>query len=61
MNAQDFVYTSIFKGALLKGAHDSMAKNMAQLGLDEYKKGRFSKPDKLIAEKIKEAVKQSRK
>jgi hypothetical protein len=61
MNAQDYVYRQILTGALDKGASETMAKNNATLGLEEYKKNRFSKPDKLIQEKIKEAVRQSRR
>ena len=61
MNGKDFVYKSILNGALEKGASQVMAKDQASLGLEEYKKGRFDKPDKLINEKIKDAVRLSKR
>lgn len=52
----DFVYSQIYKGALAQGAKEKHAKDCAVMGLDDYKKGKFTgKPSKLIESRIKEA------
>lgn len=48
----DFVYMQIYRGSLRKGASESKALRAALLGLDDYKKNRFTKVSKLIEEKI---------
>ena len=55
MKPNDFVYMQIYKGALAKGAKERAAHNNAILGLEDFKKGRFSKTSKLIEERIRMA------
>ncbi len=52
----DFIYNSIYKGALAQGAKEKAARDCAIMGLDDYKKGKFTgRASKLIESRIKEA------
>jgi len=59
MNMEDFVYNSIYKGALKVGAPERAAHDHAVMGLDDFKKNKFSgrKASSLIEERIKQAKK----
>ena len=51
----DFVYTQIYKGALRAGASERSSHANAVMGLDDFKKGRYKKPHKIITERINKA------
>lgn len=62
MTPQDFVYTQIYKGALKGKASERMAQQHAQIGLDIYKKNKFSgKASELIKLYINMAIKSTKK
>ncbi|MFL0802418.1 MAG: hypothetical protein K6L81_01785 [Agarilytica sp.] len=51
MTHADFIYMSIYRGALKEGAVERMAKDAAQMGLDDWKKNK-------IGEKVSDLIKQ---
>lgn len=55
MNSFDFVYMSIYRGALREGAPEPIAKDAAVVGLEKYKKGTFEKASRLIEDQNKKA------
>lgn len=62
MMPDDFVFNQIFKGALNQKASERCAHNNALLGLEDYKKNRIaSKVSKLIQDRIKRAVADTKK
>jgi len=62
MMPEDFVYNQIFKGALSENALERHAHNHAVLGLEDYKKNKIAKKvSHLIQDRIKQAVKDSKK
>ena len=62
MQPNDFVYQQIYKGALSKGASERAAHNNALLGLEDYKKNKiFKKVSYLIEDRVKQAVKETKK
>ena len=60
MTPADFVYNSIYKGALALKVSETVAKNHAVMGLDRYKKNKFqkNKVDLLIKDEIAAAKKE---
>ena len=61
MNAADFVYNQVYKGALAKGAKESKARDAAIMAVNDYKKSRLGgkKVSHLIERYIKEAKRKS--
>ena len=59
MNPHDFVFKSIYDGAIRKGTTKKAAEDQAEMGLENFKKGSFKKAINLIEEHIKLAVAQS--
>jgi len=59
MNISDFVFNSIYRGALKGGASEHSAHSHAVMGLDDFKKGKFPnvKASKLINDRIAQAKK----
>lgn len=57
---EDFVYMSIYRGALKVGAFERLAKDHAVMGLEDYKRGRFDKVINLINKRIQDAKKDSK-
>ena len=51
----DFVYTQIYKGALRACASERSSHANAVMGFDDFKKGRYKKPCKIITERINKA------
>jgi hypothetical protein len=61
MQPRDFVYNSIYKGALRLSASERRAHEAAVTGLDAYKKCRYKKPSQMIDARIKQAVAETKK
>ena len=60
MNYEDFVYKSIYKGAIAKGATEATATAYAEKGEEDYKKGRIDRSvSQLIEKYINEAKRNS--
>lgn len=57
MTPSDCVYDQIFKQAIAAGATERNAKDHACAGVDDFKKNKFKKLTKMIAERIKAAAK----
>jgi hypothetical protein len=57
MNAKDYVFDAIYKGALKRGAKEQQAKDAAVVGLDLFRKSKYKKLDKMIEAQIKFALK----
>jgi len=57
----DFIYNQVLKGALHRGASQTMSTNEAVQAVEKYKKGQFKKAIDLIELHIKQAVKLSKK
>ncbi len=60
MTPHDLIYDSIYKKALNDGCIERIAKSHAQMGLEDYKKGKFKKSFDLIQNRIKLAKKESK-
>ena len=60
MNTYKFVRDSIYSLSIQKGASHRSATNAADSGFEMYKQNKFDKAKKLIDEKVKEAVKQTK-
>lgn len=59
---KDFVYNSIYKGSLSRGATERMAKERAQIGTENYLKNKFQgKAVKYIEDEIKIALSLSKR
>jgi len=56
----DFVFNSIYKGALKAGVEEHVAHRHAVMGADDYAKNRFKKVIELIDDRIKQAKKNSK-
>ena len=56
-SVEDFVFNSIYKGALKVGALEKAAHDHAVMGLDDFKKNKFvgRKASSLIEDRIKQA------
>ena len=59
MNITDFIFDSIYKGAMKQGATEKAAKDQAVMGLDDYRKGKLGngRVSRLIEKRIIEAKK----
>lgn len=58
---KDFVYMSIYRGAISRGAAESVARHRAQIGSENFRKNKFTgKAVNYIEQEIKEAVKLSK-
>ena len=61
MNHANFVRDSVYKEAMKQGAIAWVAIVHADEARDDYLKNKFAKPSKLIEERVKAAVKDSKK
>ena len=57
MNWNDMVYKEVYKGCKSAKCDELTSKNAAQMALQKYKNGQFTKATKLISEAIVEAKK----
>jgi len=62
MNPKDFVFDQIYKQSLKSGASSVNAHAQAVMGLDDFKKGKFSggRVSKLIEDRVKKAKRASK-
>lgn len=60
MQPNDFVYQSIYRGAIKSGAAEKSAKDHAIMGLEDCMRNRFKKASELIEERIMTAKKESK-
>jgi hypothetical protein len=62
MQPNDFVFSQIYKGALKSGATERFAHRHAVMGLEDYKKSKIAtKVSKLIEQRIKDAIKDTKR
>lgn len=61
MNPANFVRDSVYNKAMKQGAVDRVARDHADEARDAYLKNKFAKPSELIEERVKAAVKDSKK
>lgn len=60
MEPNDFVYQQIYKGSLAAKVNEGVARGHAVMGLDSFKKGKFTRVDWLIRDMIIKAKKVSK-
>lgn len=60
MNIENFVKDAVYSGAMKGGAREISADHYANAALHKYQRNEFNTPDKLIAEHIKSAIKESK-
>lgn len=56
MQAKDYVFEQIYKGALAAGAKERAAHSFAIIGMDRWAKNKFKKTSALVREMIQEAL-----
>lgn len=57
MTPSDFVFNTVYKGAIAKGANERRAKDAAVSALQKFKRSDFKKINDLVSGSIKEALK----
>lgn len=61
MHPHDLVYKEVYKQCKALGIDEMICKDSAQMCLEDFKKGKFTKPSKLITDYVANAKKRSLK